>query len=64
MKITRKNRGFITVFVTLIMVPVIVFTGTMVDLSRMKLYSSQAAMAADSYGEVALSKYDNLLNRK
>lgn len=61
MRRTRKNRGFITVFVTLIMVPVIVFTGTMVDLSRMKLYSSQAVMAADSYGEVVLSKYDNLL---
>ncbi len=58
----RKNgRGFITVFVTIIMVPVVAFTGTMVDVARLKLYSSQAAMAADSYGDVVLSEYDNLL---
>ena len=57
----RKSRGFITVFVTLMMVPVVVCTGTMVDVARLKMYSSQAAMAADSYGEVVLSEYDNLL---
>ncbi|MBQ8231847.1 MAG: hypothetical protein IJZ34_07985 [Lachnospiraceae bacterium] len=61
MRKRRKNRGIITVFVTLIMVPVVTCTGTMVDVARLKLYSSQAAMAADSYGEVVLSEYDNLL---
>ncbi len=57
----RKSRGIITVFVTLIMVPIVVCTGMFVDIARMKLYSSQAAMAADSYGSVVLSEYDNLL---
>lgn len=61
MRNKHKNRGFITVFVALMMVPVVVCTGTMVDVARLKLYSSQAAMAADSYGEVVLSEYDNLL---
>ena len=61
MRRRRNGRGFITVFVTLIMVPVVVCTGTMVDAARLKLYSSQAAMAADAYGEVVLSEYDNLL---
>lgn len=61
MRRTRKNQGIITVFVTLILVPVVTFTGTMVDVARLKLYSAQAAMAADSYGEVVLSEYDNLL---
>ncbi len=56
-----KNTGVITVFVTLIMVPVVVFTGTMVDLARVKLYSSLAVVAADSYGEAVLSEYDNVL---
>lgn len=56
-----KNRGVITVFVTLIMVPIVVFTGTMVDLARLKLYSSLAVVAADSYGEAVLSEYDNVL---
>lgn len=57
----KKSGGFITAFVALMLVPMITFTGLMVDLSRMKFYSSQAAMAADSYGEAALSKYDMLL---
>lgn len=57
----KASRGIITVFVTMIMVPVVAFTGTMVDVARLKLYSSQAAMAADTYGEMALSEYDNLL---
>ena len=61
MRLGRKSRGIITVFVTLIMVPVVMFTGIFVDAARIKLYSSQAAMAADSYGEVVLSEYDNLL---
>ena len=54
MKRKRKNQGIITVFVLLIMVPTVVITGTMVDLARLKMCNSQAAMAADSYGEVVL----------
>jgi len=61
MKKRRKGQGFITVFVTLLMVPVVACTGIMVDVARLKMYSSQAAMAADAYGEVVLSEYDNLL---
>lgn len=57
----RRQRGVITVFVTLMMVPVVVITGIMVDFARIKLYSSQAVMAADAYGEAILSEYDNLL---
>ena len=57
----RKNQGIITVFVTLIMVPVVVITGILVDVSRLKMYSSQAVMAADSYGESVLSEFDNVL---
>lgn len=55
------SRGIITVFVTLIMVPVVAVTGIMVDVSRLKLYSSQAVMAADAYGDGILSEFDNLL---
>ena len=57
----HRQKGMITVFVTLMMVPVVVITGTMVDFARIKLYSSQAVMAADAYGEAILSEYDNLL---
>ncbi|MCD7739075.1 MAG: DUF5702 domain-containing protein [Lachnospiraceae bacterium] len=57
----RKHQGIITVFVTLIMVPVVVFTGLFVDLARLKLSGSQAVMAADAYGEAVLSEYQNVL---
>lgn len=63
MKKRKRERGFITVFVTLLMVPVVACTGMMVDVARLKLYSSQAAMAADAYGEVVLSEYDHLLKQ-
>ncbi len=57
-----KNRhGVITVFVVLIMVPVVVITGIMVDVARLKLFAVQVAFASDSYGDVILSEYDNLL---
>ena len=61
MKKRHGQKGVITVFVTLMMVPVVVITGMMVDVTRLKMYSSQAVMAADSYGEAVLSEYDNLL---
>ncbi len=57
----KRERGSITVLVTLILVPTIFFTGFMVDLARVKLYSNQAVMAADNYGEAALTQYDGLL---
>lgn len=56
-----KNQGVVTVFVILIMVPVVAITGTFVDLARFKFVSSQAIMAADSYSEGVLSIYDNVL---
>lgn len=57
----RKNQGIITVFVVLIMVPVVVITGLMVDISRAKLFAAQVAMSSDFYGEAILSEYDNVL---
>ncbi len=59
----RSSHGVITVFVTLMMVPVVAITGIMVDVTRLKMYSSQAAMAADSYGDAVLSEFDNLLKQ-
>ncbi len=57
----KRTKGSITVMVTLILVPTIFFTGFLVDLARVKLYSNQALMAADNYGEAVISEYDNLL---
>ena len=57
----KRTKGSITVLVTLILIPTIFFTGFLTDLVRIKLYSNQAIMAADNYGETVLSEYDNLL---
>ncbi len=57
----KRTRGSITVMVTLIMVPTIFLIGFLTDLARMKLYSNQALMTADNYGEAVISDYDNLL---
>lgn len=57
----ESQRGIITVMVTLLMVPVVTIAGLMVDVSRLKLYSSQSVMAADAYAEAILSEYENLL---
>ena len=55
------SRGTITVFVTLIMIPVILLNAFIVDMTRVKLYGDQALMTADNYAEAALTNYDNLL---
>ncbi|MBD5552393.1 MAG: hypothetical protein HDQ96_14685 [Lachnospiraceae bacterium] len=57
----RRTKGSITVLVTLILVPTIFFTGFLTELARIKLYSDQALMTADNYGEAVISDYDNLL---
>lgn len=61
MKFLKNTKGSITILVTLILVPTIFFEGFMVDLARIKLYSNQAVMTADNYGEAVLSMYDGLL---
>ncbi len=60
-KLGNGRHGVITVFAVLIMVPVVVITGIMVDVSRLKLFATQIAYASDSYGDVILSEYDNVL---
>ena len=57
----KRSRGSMTVMVTLIMVPTIFFTSFMVDLARIKLYSNQAVMVADNYGQTVTTYYDNLM---
>ena len=56
-----KKKGIITVFVTLIMLPVLAVTGILVDVARMRLYDTQALFMADAYAEAVLSDYDQLL---
>ena len=57
----KRSRGSMTVMVALIMVPTIFFTSFLVDLARIKLYSNQAVMVADNYGQTVMTYYDNVL---
>lgn len=56
-----KNRGAISVFLTLILVPVLIFSGIIVDASR--LYASKTVIsgAGDLTMNAALSRYDKEL---
>lgn len=55
------ERGSVTVFLTLILIPTIIITAVLMDMSRIRLFSNQAIMAADNYAEGVLAEYDNLL---
>lgn len=57
----KFERGSVTVFLTLILIPTIIITAIFIDVSRIRLYSNQAIMAADNYAEGILTEYDNLL---
>ena len=58
-----QKKGIITVFVTLLMVPVLAIAGIMVDVARMRLYDSQALFVADAYAEAVLTDYDHMLKQ-
>ena len=57
----KRTRGSITVMVTLMLIPTIFFTGFLTDLARIKLYSNQAVITADNYGETIIAEYDYVL---
>ena len=57
----RNIRGSITVFSTLVLIPVVFFMGFFADFVRIKSYTNMAIMAADSYGESYIAQYDNVL---
>ena len=61
LKLFRDSKGSITLFSTLVLIPVVFFMGFFADLVRIKSYTNMAIMAADSYGEAYIAEYDNIL---
>ena len=57
----RFERGSVTVFLTLILIPTIIITAVFMDMSRIRLFSNQAIMAADNYAEGVLSEHENFI---
>ncbi len=64
MKIFRKKKkdglrkGAITVFLTVILVPCLVFASVFTDLSRVELAKARAVSAADLSLNAVLANYD------
>lgn len=57
----RRERGSVTVFFTMILIPTIIIVSVFTDLARIFLYSNQALLAADNMAEGQLTEYDNRL---
>ena len=57
----ENTKGGVTVFICLILIPVLMFTGLMIDFARIKLYHAEAASVSASYADAMLSQYDEML---
>ena len=62
LRIFRKRNGSVSVFLTIILVPVIVISCLFVDASRTKLASSVVSSAGDLTLNTVLTQYDGILN--
>ena len=57
----ERRKGSVTILVSLLLVPVLLFTGIMVEFARVKLYESQAAFTADAYANSILGSFNKEL---
>lgn len=62
MKLFQKNHGAVTVFLVIILVPVILVTSIFVDVCRVELAQSVVGSAGDLALNTLLSQYDTDLN--
>lgn len=62
LKLFLKNNGAVSIFLTIILVPVLVVCCLFVDASRAKLASSVVSSAGDLTLNTALTQYDAMLN--
>ena len=62
LKLFLKNNGAVSIFLTIILVPVLVVCCLFVDTSRAKLASSVVSSAGDLTLNTALTQYDATLN--
>ncbi len=60
-RLKKDHQGYVTVIVTLILLPTIAFTGIMSDLARFKTAQQTASDANQLYASSVLSQYDSTL---
>ena len=62
MRLFRKNNGAVSVFLVIILVPVLVVTSLFVDVSRMHLGQAVVDSAGDLALNTAMTQFDSQLN--
>lgn len=62
MEFFRRTRGSVTIFLVIILVPVLVISGLFVDVSRMRLAQAMASSAGDLALNTIMTQYDVELN--
>ena len=58
-----KRRGAISVFLVVVLVPMLVMSATMVDVSRVNLGNAMAVSAGDLTANTVLTNYDYQLKK-
>lgn len=61
MKLFQKKDGAVSVFLALILIPMMIVASIMIDYGRVQLGSAMASSAGDLTLNTALSEYDNVL---
>lgn len=57
-----NNKGMMSVFTLFLLIPVMIFSGLLIDFARALAVRAQAAAVAETYANSYLSMYDELLN--
>ena len=61
MRFWRKTKGAVSIFLVIILVPVMTFSSLFVDASKVKLARGVASSAGDLALNTALTDYDTML---
>lgn len=61
LKLFRKQRGAVSIFLIIVLVPILMITSIFVDMSRIKLAGAMATSAGDLALNTALTDYDAVL---
>lgn len=61
LKLMIDHRGILSLFTLIVLIPIMIISGLIMDFARLKAAQAQAAAAAETYANSYLSVYDELL---
>lgn len=62
LKFMYDHKGSLSLFTLFLLIPIMVFSGVLMDLARAKAIEAQSAATAETYANSYLSVYDEMLN--